>query len=395
MKKEFVQIAIVLAVLCLTSSSVDATKKVIFYEISTPSSFTKDGGLSELSKKMREEGYEVSSISKGTLSRESLSTYDILIIAPSGQLRIEEISSILWFVTTKGGGVLIIGTTPSAANQLMIPFGMTMDDGTLIDSTDTIPNMDARNFVIDRFAETETTRIIRKGVSKLGFYTGNGMFISGNAECIASGDSDTYSDTQSFQTGSYPCITAATLFGRGLVFGVADGDMLTSKYINNYDNMNFAKNIIDWLSITVPPQEGNFTYEECQVMIGQLKLEKLRLDQERETIDKVKVNLEREKSSLEAQLYAVTAELDEIKSGKIGPFTRTQWAMVGAGVLIFLAALIISRKGGGGRPAKKKEEDILGELGYEFDEEPKEGAPPPESTSEVDTDELDKELGEL
>ncbi|MFH1789263.1 MAG: DUF4350 domain-containing protein [Candidatus Altiarchaeota archaeon] len=393
MNKKTTRITVAIALLCLITPSVHAAKKVIFYEISTPSTFTKDGGLSELSKKIREEGYEVASISKGTLSRDSLSTYDILIIAPSGQLRIEEISSILWFVTTKGGGVLIIGTSPSAANQLMIPFGMTLDDGTLIDSTDTIPSMDARNFVIDRFAETETTRIIRKGVSKLGFYTGNGMFISGNAECIASGDSDTYSDTQSFQTGSYPCITAATLFGRGLVFGVADGDMLTNNYIKTYDNMNFAKNIIDWLSITVPPQQGNFTYEECQVMIGQLKLEKLRLDQERETLDKTKNNLEKEKSSLEAQLYAVSAELDEIKTGQIGPFTRNQWAMVAGGGLMLLAALAFSRRKGGGGHAKKKEEDILGELGYEFDEEPKEAAPG--TGSEIDTEELDKELGEL
>lgn len=383
----------VLLVLVLLSPQVLAIKKVIFYEIGTPGAYSKDGGYSVLSKQIRDEGYEISSISKGSLTRESLQTYDILVITPSNQLKIEEISSILWFITTKGGGVLIIGSSPASANQLMIPFGMTMDDGVLVDSTDTIPSMDATNFVIDRFGETETTRIIRKGVTKLGYYRGNGMFLSGNAECIAMGDSDTYSDTQSFQTGSTPCITAATLFGRGLVFGISDADMITDTNINNYDNKQFAQNIIDWLSITVPPQEGNFTYEECQVMIGQLKLEKLRIEQERDGVVEEKSRLERDKSSLESQVFALSAELDELKNGKIGPFNRTQWAIVGAGLFFLIAALIFAKRGGG---PKKKEDDILGELGYEFEEEAEQKlAGEADIEGEIDTEALDKELGEL
>jgi hypothetical protein len=218
------------------------------------------------------------------------------------------------------------------------------------------------------------------------------MFLSGSAECIATGDSDTYSETQSFQTGSYPCIAAATLFGRGLVFGLTDADMLTDQRINSYDNKKFAQNIVDWLSITVPPQEGNFTYEECQVMIGQLKLEKLRIEQEKDNTQNNLERLEREKAAVETKLSKVSAELDEIKKGKIGPFTRNQWAIIVAGLLFLMAAFVISKRG---KPSKKKkDEDILGELGYEFEEEkPKEeGVKPPE---EIDTAELDKELGEL
>ncbi len=389
---DFKKNLMILLVIVLLSSSVQSVKKIIFYEINTPGTYTKDGGLSEFARKIRAEGYEIASISKGGLSRESLSTYDLLIIRPSAQLKIEELSAILWFVATKGGGVLILGGEPSDSNQLMIPFGMTMDDGVLVDATDTIPEMDSKNFVIDRFTESETTRIIRKGISKLGFYNGHGMFISGNAECIVSGDSDTYSDTQSFQTGSYPCVAAATLFSKGLVFGLSDSDMLIDSNIKLHDNMVFAQNIIDWLSITVPDVRGNFSYEECQVMIGQLKLEKLRMENDRGGLESQIENLEREKTVLSSNLYDVSSQLAEILRGKIGPFTRNQWAIVLAGFFILGAALVVARRGGGIHAEKKREDDILGELGYEFEEEDKPGG---EDSDEIDTDELDKELADI
>ena len=383
-------VVMVFIALVLLASPAQANKKVIFYEINTPQNYVQKGGFSGFTNRLREDGYEIASISKGSLTRESLSSYDILIITPSTQLKIDEISSILWFVTTKGGGVLILGSTAATANQLMIPFGMTMDDGILVDSTDTIANMDSTNFIIRRFSDSETTRIIRAGVAQVGFYRGSGMFLSGSAECIATGDSDTYSETQSFQTGSFPCIASATLFGRGLVFGLTDADVLTNQYFGSYDNKKFAKNIIDWLSITVPPQEGNFTYEECQVMIGQLKLEKLRIEQEKENTQSTLDRLQKDKAATDSKLVTVSAELEEIKRGKIGPFTRNQWAIIIAGVLFLVAAVVLSKRG---KAPKKKEEDILGELGYEFEYD--KSKKPQGAGEEIDIAALDKELGEL
>lgn len=388
------RILLVAATLVLLALSASAAKKVIFYEIGTPNQYKKDAGYSDFAERIGQMGYEISTISKGTLTRDSLAPYDILVIQLTKPLKIEEISSILWFVTTKGGGVLIIGETPTSANQLMIPFGMTMDEGTLIDSTDTIPDMDSNNFVVDRFSDSETTRIIRRGISKVGFYSGHGLFLSGNAECIASGDSDTYSDTQSFHTGSYPCVAATTLFGRGLVFGLSDADLLTNEKISAYNNREFGKNIIDWLSITVPAPSGNFTYEECQVMMGQLKLEKLRVEQEADNIIKERDSLKSERDSLKAELYTVSTELEDIKSGKIGPFTRNQWVILLFG-LLFFAAVYVNSKGKRGGGKKKKGEEVLGELGYEFEDDKSKLMEEASAGEELETDELDKELGEL
>ncbi len=380
-------------ILLFLASNVDA-KKILFYEIGTPDTYKIDRGYSAMAERLRNKGYELASMSRGQLSKETLESYDMLVIVPSKSLTVDEISAILWFVTTRGKAVFIIGDQPVHANQLMIPFGMTMDDGNLIDSTNSIPGKSNQNFLVNRFVSSDTTRILQQGVKQVGFYGGHGLLVSGSAGPVVTGDGDTYSDTLSFASGSYPPIAASALFGRGLVFGLGDADMLSNDNVNSYDNMKFAENVVDWLSITIPEPEGNVTYEQIQVLIGELKLEKLRLETEVKTLQSQIELLKSENENLLSQLSSAQTELEEIKSGKIGPFDRQQWAIVLFGVCVIFAALIFSRKKSAkvAAPAAGGE-DVLGELGYEFEEEPKDKKKG--GSDEIDAAVLDKELGEL
>ncbi|MFH0860093.1 MAG: hypothetical protein V1921_02735 [Candidatus Altiarchaeota archaeon] len=385
--RHILHFTIIVSIILSSSSS---AARILFYEVSTPETYKISSGLSKFAARLSDKGYEMASMTRGELSEDRLAEYDILIIHPGKPLKTEELSAVLWFVLTKGGGVFILGGEPANANQIMSPFGMIMDDGILIDSTDTIPEEQIQNFIVDRFNLVPTSRVTIQGVSQLGFYKGHGLKLSGNSYAIATGDQDTYSDTLSFTSGSMPPIAGAAIFGNGLVFTLSDIDMLTDKYIDKYDNLQFGLNIVDWLSITVIPTTENVSNPEVEILIGELKLEKLRLEQQ---IDQFKAQikvLEGENMLLTQEVASVNEELETIQKGKIGPFTRSNWAVIILGVCIFGGAIVASK-----RWKKKGDEgeELLGELGYEFEEpEKKEGAAEEPALEE---EELDKELGEL
>jgi len=389
MNKRIITLAVVML---LIAGEATANKKIVFYEIGTPKQYTIRTGLSQFAGILTSRGYEIASITRGELRADTLDPYDILIIYPAKTLTIEEISAILGFVTTKGKGLMIIGGKPSHTNQLMIPFGMTMDEGTLIDSTDSMPNRSNTDFIVDKFGTSDQIRVIRQGVTKIGFYTGHGLFISGKVNVVARGDYDTYSDTLSFPSGSQPTICASTLFGAGLVVGLSDPDMLTNKYIGQYNNARFAENLVDWLGLAPPPMHGNLTFEEIQILMEELKLEKLRLQYERDELFKQKTALEKQNAELTARVFQMSDELNELKKGKIGPFTRNNWAMMIPGVCILVASLVVSKRK---KKPKVQAEDVLGELGYEFDEEPKKKEGSGEAEEELSVDDLDEDVGEL
>lgn len=366
--------------------------RILFYEVGTPQEYKISGGLSVFASRLSDKGYELASMTRGELSEDRLAEYGLLVIHPGQPLKTNELSAVLWFVLTKGGGVLIIGGEPNNANQIMSPFGMIMDDGILIDSTDSILGMEIENFIVDRFNILSTSRVIIRGISQIGFYDGHGIKLSGNSYSIATGDQDTYSDTLSFTSGSMPPIAAAAIFGNGLVFVLADADMLIDENINSLDNLQFGLNIVEWLGITQLPKSGNLSTSEIEVLIGELKLENLRLDQNLVTLTIQLAVLEGENSALSQQLADTTLELEKITKGKIGPFTRTNIAIIILGLCILGAAMVISKRG-----KNKKDEDegeeLLSELGYEFEEsdELKDDL----NIDDIDEDDLDEELGEL
>ncbi|MFC2154720.1 hypothetical protein ACFLRC_04495 [Candidatus Altiarchaeota archaeon] len=373
-----------MAVFLLITSVSAQGKNVLFYEIGTQGGMTIENEYSDFAEELRNRGYVVASLTKGKLDRTKLDKYDILVMQNiQRNLDIEEISAILTFTLQEGRGVFINGVGP-ASNQLTIPFGVSVDDGKLIDTTDPLPEESKETyFIISRFADDETTKTLRQGIQKLGFYDGHGLKISGNAQCLAQGDYDTYSDTASFRVGDEPCIATATRFGQGLIFINSEVDILSNKYINDYSNKKLGLNIMEWLQIRV---NESIEADECPIIIGELKLQVTRLSQEKDKLDGEKANLLANVNSMTGQVSSCNTDLADCEGGMIGPFTPTNWAIIIAAVLILLAAVIYTRRKAA--LAGEKGEgvgELEGDLGYEFGEGDEDGA----VSEEVSEDDLD------
>ncbi len=361
--------ALVFSALLLAGNA--SAERILFYEVGTASGYTIETGYSQFTDDLRSR-YEVASIEKGELTKDKLENYDVLVVQElNKQLSTSEISSIIWFVLQEGKGLLINGGG-ERANQLTIPFGVTVDSGTLIDTSDQIPALNDRNsFTVDRFEDHSTMRTLRQGVSKVGFYKGSGLILSGNTRCIVKGNSDTYSDTGSFAAGSQPCVAAASQFGGGLVFVLSDADMLSDKYLADYNNRNFGMNIVEWLSISTQNFSTENSTQELQLLIKELRLQNLRLEQEAQQLTDEKKELTARYTEASLQVSQLQQELLDIKGAMIGPFSRTDWAIILLGACILIAAIVYSKKKGG--ETKLKDDDILNELGYELEGGEEEG----------------------
>ncbi|VVB51009.1 Uncharacterised protein [uncultured archaeon] len=363
MNRRHITFACVILLLLIPAAS---AKRILFYEISSGNDYRIEGGYSKLLEELRTRGHDVASMTKGEITKEALTNYDLLIIPDLNRpLKSAEISSIIWFVLQQGKGLFIIGGEPTSVNMLTIPFGATIDDGRLVDTTNPITgDADRTHFVISRFNELPTMRVLRQGITKVGFYGGYGLRPAADAKIVSTGDTDTYSETGSFASGSQPPISAATIFGKGLVFIHTDAAFLSDQHINDFDNKRYGLNIIEWLAIsseTLP--QGNST-QELQIIIGEYKLENARLLQQVTQCTEEKTSIFNINAQITSELLDAKTQVEELQHGRIGPFTPTNWAIIGLGVLIFISALMVSRK----RAKVQKAEDVLGELGYEMDD---------------------------
>ncbi|MFH1055435.1 MAG: hypothetical protein V1744_05005 [Candidatus Altiarchaeota archaeon] len=362
-RRQYITLALIV---CFMAGSVSA-KRVLFYEIGTAKTYAIEGDYSKFAEELKKKGYEVASIEKGEVTKEKLENYDILVVQEiNKQLTTSEISAIIWFVLQKGRGLLINGGGQSKANQLTIPFGATVDNGLLIDTSDMIGAAKDRNsFTIDRFTEQAGAGTLRQGISKIGFYKDSGLILSGNGKCIATGNGDTYSDTGSFAAGSEPCVAAASLFGNGLVLTLSDADMLVNKNIDQYNNRNFGLNIIDWLSLSTENVDLENNTQELSLQIKEMKLRSMRLDQQLKQATDEKNDLTNKYAQLSMQYADTNTELTDLKEGMIGPFSRSNWAIIVLGVCLLAAAILYSKRKTTAEVVK--DEDILNELGYELD----------------------------
>ncbi|MBD3387632.1 MAG: hypothetical protein GF416_01160 [Candidatus Altiarchaeales archaeon] len=356
----------VFLVLYLLTGMVSA-KKILFYEVGN-SKYSIGKEYSKFVGELRKKGFEVATIEKGSLTKEKLEAYDILVVQDlNKQLSTTEISSIIWFVLQKGRGLFINGAGGSGtANQLTIPFGVTIDGGTLIDNTDKIPGKDRNTFVLDRFTDAPSSNTLRRGVSKIGFYQGSGLFLSGTSSCIVTGNSDTYSDTGSFASGSMPCVAAASQFGGGLVFTLSDADILSNENLEQYNNKNFGINIVEWLGLA---SDRNYTSAnsttDLQLKIKELRLRTLQLEQEVEQLTDERESFRSKFNQASLTVTQLQQQILEAEKDTIGPFKKSDWALIILGVCILLAAIAYSKKKSG--EVKIKDDDILNELGYELE----------------------------
>ena len=357
-----------LLVLAIYILSLDASaKKIVFYEAGT-TQYTIQKEYSKLAEELRKKSYEVATIEKGDITKDKLENYDILVIMnPNKQFTTDEITALIWFVLQKGRGLMINGGGQGKANQLTIIFGVTVDNGILIDSQNQIPALkDRSSFTIDDFKEYPLTRILKQGVSKVGVYKTSGLYVSGTSMCVAAGNPTTYSDTGSFAAGTQPCLAAASRFGGGLAFTLSDPNMLGNKYIDDYNNKAFGLNIIDWLSIpseVIPVDELNNT--DYVLQIKDMRLQNMRMDQQVNQLMTEKKQITDKYSQCSQSLEEVQTQLSESESSKIMGLDRQNWAIIVLGVCILMAAIFYSKKKS--TDVKIKDEDILNELGYELE----------------------------
>jgi hypothetical protein len=147
--------------------------------------------------------------------------------------------------------------------------------------------------------------------------------------------------------------------------------MLGNKYIEEYNNKNLGLNIVEWLSISTENVSMENSTQELQLQIKELRLNNLRLEQQVKQLTDERNDLTAKYTRANMQVSQLQQELLDLKGGMIGPFSKSNWAIIVLGVCILMAAIFYSRKKI--TETKVKDEDILNELGYELEGSPKDG----------------------
>lgn len=368
---QFKKIFLCALLVFLLIGSVSSVKRVLFYE--TKASFKTDTQYSKFKEELERRGYIVSKL-EIELSKEILerNNPDVLVLPGlSSSLTPTEKAAVFEYVMQKGKGLFICGGTPPA-NELSIPFGMTIDEAPLEDETDAIEN-DKEKFSLsyaDNFVSNPSTKAILQGVAQLGFFGGSGIALSGSAKPVIIGDRDTYapkSPTGMFPKGSKPPIAAAAIVGNGLVFLLSDGDMLSNTYLDkypSYDNLKFGANIVDWLSISMKATE-NASLDDLRVMIGNIQQENSRLNETISSLKKEKEELIKEKQRLTSELEIANEKIKEMEKQSFFGVKYWIWALVLIGVGILVLSIVVAKK-------VKKIPRKFSQLGYEFGKKEKE-----------------------
>ena len=410
-RRVFVILMLVSLMFCVYTSALDQ-KRVLFYEKNSKYKIDKD--YSMFKEALERKGYIVESLNI-ELSREVLRSRnpDVLVIASlTKSLSSNELASIFEFVMQDGKGLFVLGgsgksgKTTSPANQITIPFGMTMDSAMLEDEKnpvieDSKPSTKKNNFVVSLFnKEDPTIRLAISGISQVAFFDGPGIIVPEKADTsvkiVARGSRNAYSPGSSvFQKGSQPPIATAAIVGNGLVFVLSDEDMLTNKYLDTskykYDNLRFGTNIIDWLYSTKPSLNVSRDIDQLRVVYGECMVDVEKLtDNVKKLTNKTKElqkNLEitlNQKNELQEKLKRLESQSDPVLG-----INYMYWAIAVLGVAIIILSLVMA-----GKKAKKELKEEGGEVfGYEFEESFEGEEEGKEGEEDIDniTENMDKE----
>lgn len=379
MKQKGILFVITVSVMLLAASVANAqTARILFYESSNVGkNYRISTGYSKFKEALELKGYSVERY-EGTLSREDLENYnpDVLVIASLDKpLSAEELAAIFEFVMQDGKGLFICGGT-QAANQLTIPFGMTIDpQGLLEDETSpvvdakSIPSKDKTWFVVTTLERQDPSlRLLVQGINSLGFFGGNGISVSGDVKVVASGDWDTYSPKSStFPKGSRPPIATAALVGNGMVFLLSDADMLTNDKIDaakyRYDNLRFGTNIIDWLRSSTKRPPESVEVEELRVILGQLMVDLEAMNKSNKDLKETIKQKDSTINTLTENNKKLTEENNKLMSQTFMGINYMTWGIVLLAIAIIALAVVMSKK----QKKEKKSEESGGGFGYEFD----------------------------
>ncbi|MBD3262594.1 MAG: hypothetical protein GF334_13155 [Candidatus Altiarchaeales archaeon] len=370
MSKTKITLGLIFLLLFMQAAS---AKKILIYEVGTSGKYSTTGGYSRFRQELQNQGHDVATLTRGQLTRSTLEPYDILIMQDLRKnLDTEEISSVIWFVLQKGGGLFINGDGDNRANQLSIPFGVTIDSGVLLDPSDPIPGYDEQYvFSADRFGDHAVTKKIRDGVAKIGFYKTSGLKLGVDAIDVLHGDSDTFSDTGSFPSGSQPVLSAAAYAGNGVVYVHSDAEGFSNEHIEEYHNKRLALNIVQWLAYPVDSGSSTLDVSKLKVILGELELKRQSLEQQNKLLKQEKAQaLANHKLTL-SQEESVKSDLAELKGSLIGPFKITNWVFILIGVVILIASFIYRKKKLGETKSTEtggEEEEKVGDLEYEMED---------------------------
>jgi len=373
----------------LTVSAVDQ-KRILFYEKNSAKGYTIEQDYSTFKDALERRGYVVESLDI-ELSRDVLQTRDpdvLVIAALSGSLSSTELAAIFEFVMQKNRGLFILGGSASKkgispANQITIPFGMTLDSATLQDERNPVvegstPSTKKEEFVVNTFNPDSdpTLGLAIQGVREIAFFSGTGIDVpkseqDSNVKTVAICGRNAYSpESQIFQKGSRPPIAAAGIVGDGLVFVLSDEDMLINDYLDTskykYDNLRFGTNIVDWLRTTKIASNASADIDQLIISIGSCITLKERLN---ETLEETKDRLDqttKEKTALAQEYEQTTMELNELKeqADPILHINYMYWAIAVVAIAVILLSVVVA-----GRKSKKAPSDEKEEVfGYEFEE---------------------------
>jgi hypothetical protein len=373
----------------LTVSAVDQ-KRILFYEKNSAKGYTIEQDYSTFKDALEGKGYVVESLDI-ELSRDVLQTRDpdvLVIAALSGSLSSTELAAIFEFVMQKDRGLFILGGSLSKkgitpANQITIPFGMTLDSAVLQDERNPVvegstPTTKKEEFVVNTFNPDSdpTMSLAIQGVREVAFFSGPGIDVpeasqNSNVKTVAICGRNAYSpESQIFQKGSRPPIAAAGIVGDGLVFVLSDEDMLTNNHLDTtkykYDNLRFGTNIVDWLRTTKVASNVSADIDQLIISVGSCITLKERLN---ETLQETTQRLDKtiaEKTALAQDYEQTTMELNELKeqADPILHISYMYWAIAVVAIAVILLFVVVAGKRAKKAPSDEKEEVF----GYEFEE---------------------------
>lgn len=227
-------------------------------------------GFAAFVSELKHEGYEFIILDQDLQDGMSkMAARDVLWIPyPSQSLdrvEIEEIKNML----ERGGGLLLsgewgnIGGSADNLNALLTGIGSkirfnhdritdhvhaitqrTEIMGTVVDEKK-VPQF----LVVKEFAP----HVITHGLNAIGYYAGSSLSAP-DKQVVAWSSPTSFSDLDANRTmdadeefGSFN-IAAFDIVSRGRIFAIGDTSIFSNQYIHQYDNMEFCKNVVKWLS---------------------------------------------------------------------------------------------------------------------------------------------------
>ena len=228
-------------------------EKVLFFEgAQAPQDTilsTEPSGYSKLADALRAADMLVASMSSGTISRQKLVPYEIVVLHlnPERPLAKDEISSLVWFVAQKGGALFVHGGKANIVNPLTEIFGIGMDTGILIDTSQAADGTTpGRSFALSRFHSHSDFKFDQ--IERIGFYGGSPLILSEDAVSLVTGDDDCYSDNGLYSIGSFPPVAAMVYLGRGVLLVKSDRTALNNKNIEADQNLEWARAVFGGLA---------------------------------------------------------------------------------------------------------------------------------------------------